>query len=181
MSLDPLFLTAATGVGLAAALVLWTGARTRGGGHPVRADRAFRAALRLLTGALVLALLLAAVATFRWADATMGVTTPAGVGAAAPTRPPLLAFLLLLLSAAPVLAFALRRRSDARSHLDVRPHTDLERRSALRSVGAHAVRIPRPRVPAGDRLLAETVPAGRRGRPDAGQRIDAWAWPRRGR
>ncbi|WP_051944564.1 hypothetical protein [Streptacidiphilus rugosus] len=169
MSLDPLFLTAAAGIGLAAAPVLWTGARKR---HDDRAERAFRTALRLLAGAAVLTLLLAAVATFRWADQTVGGSTLAGAGAAPPDRPPLLSFLLLLVPAALVLAFARRRRSEVRSRLDIPPHTDLESGSPLRLVGAHVVRVPGPRLPAGDRLLGEAVPAGGCERPDADRRVD---------
>jgi hypothetical protein len=169
MSLDPLFLTAAAGIGLAAAPVLWTGARKR---RDDRAERSFRTALRLLAGSVVLALLLAAAATFRWADETVGGSTLVG-GAAPPDHPPLLAFLLLLVPAGLVLAFALRRRSEVRSRLDIPSHAELEPGTTLRLVGAHVVRVPGPRVPAGDRLLGETVPAGGRERPDAERRVDA--------
>ena len=64
MSLDPLCLAAAATVGPAAGLVLLTSSRAF-------SARAFLAARRLLRAAL----LLAAIATFRWSDATMGAST----------------------------------------------------------------------------------------------------------
>ncbi|WP_370068583.1 hypothetical protein [Streptacidiphilus sp. MAP5-3] len=164
---DPFFLASATAVGLAGARVLWTSLRT------APRQRAVRGAIRLLLGALFFALALATVATFRWSDATItGSATPSG--ASAPFwPPPLLAFLSLAATALPVLVIGLRRRSDRRSRLDIRPHTDLERRSGVRLVMPHGVRVPDPRVPAGDALRAETVPPGRDDRPSGQRHVHA--------
>ncbi|WP_236047138.1 hypothetical protein [Streptacidiphilus fuscans] len=165
--IDPLFLTSAAAVGLAGARVLWTALRAapRRPGHGVSTDgkRTVRSAIRLLLGALIFALVLAAVATFRWSDATI---TGGATGDASFWPPPLLAFLSLPATALPVLVIGLRCRSGRRSRLDIRPHTDLEQRSVVRLVMAHGVRVPRPRVPAGDALRPEAVPSGCGDRPD---------------
>ncbi|WP_370112164.1 hypothetical protein [Streptacidiphilus sp. MAP12-33] len=156
MSLDPLFVTAAVGVGPAAALVLWTGSRGR------HSARAFRTARRLLLGALVLALLLAAVATFRWSHATMGATAPN----ASPTRPPLVGFLLLAALAALALV-------TATSRLRIRRRAALEEPPRLGLVDQHAVPVPGPRAPAGGAVVPPAVPAGCRERSAADRRVGA--------
>jgi hypothetical protein len=171
MSLDPLFVAAAVTVGPAAGLVLLTSSRTR------YSARAFLTARRLLSAALVLALLLAAVATFRWSDATMGATTPSLPGAPAPSTggPPLAGFLTLAALAGIAQAVALRRRSAAASRLGIRRRGRLEPGTPLGLVGGHALPVPGPRGPAGGAVVAPAVPTGCRGpaadQPGAEQRV----------
>jgi hypothetical protein len=166
MSLDPLFVAAVVCVGPAAGLVLWTSSRAR------HSARAFRAARRLLLGALLLALLLAAIATFRWSHATMGATAPTP-GASPAARPPLAGFVVLAALAWLALAVALRRRSDGRSRLGIRRRARLEERPPLGLVGHHAVPVPGARVPAGSAVVPPTVSAGCRERPSADHRVGA--------
>ncbi|WP_244904204.1 hypothetical protein [Streptacidiphilus jiangxiensis] len=168
MSLDPLFVAAAVGVGPAAGLVLWTSSGAR------HSARAFRAARRLLLGALLLALLLAAIATFRWSHATMGTTASEASPAASPAaRPPLAGFVVLAALAWLALAVALRRRSDGRSRLGIRRRAHLEERPPLGLVGHHAVPVPGARVPAGSAVVPPAVPTGCRERPPADHRVGA--------
>jgi hypothetical protein len=165
MSLDPLFVAAVVTVGPAAGLVLWTGFRTR------YSARTFLAARRLLGGSLLLTLLLAAVATFRWSDAMMGTSTILpGASAPATGLPPLGRFVALATLAGIAQVVALRRRSAAASRLGIRRRARLEQRAPLGLVGGHALPVPGPRGAAGDAVVTPAVPGGCRERATPGLR-----------
>ncbi|WP_243638967.1 hypothetical protein [Streptacidiphilus pinicola] len=169
MSLDPLCLAAAATVGPAAGLVLLTSSCAR------FSARAFLAARRLLRASLLLALLLAAIATFRWSDATMGASTslPGPPAPTAPGRPPLVGFLVLAVVAWAARAVALRRRGGVASRLGIRRRRRLEQRAPLGLVGGHALPVPGARRAAGGPVVAPPVPTGCRERRAADRRVGA--------